>query len=80
MALQAAVSAWTLCWFGDLGARIGDALVEAAKAASRTKGTYYLAQYSRLAKRCGPNRATVACSLLQANGSVAWAKLTSADD
>ena len=36
------------------------ALAEAAKAASRTKGTYYSAQYSRLAKRRGPNRATVA--------------------
>ncbi len=36
------------------------ALVEAAKAASRSKGTYYSAQYSRLAKRRGPNKATVA--------------------
>ena len=50
------------------------ALVEAAKAASRTKGTYYSAQYSRLAKRRGANRATVAVahSILD----VAWHLLT----
>jgi transposase len=50
------------------------ALVEAAKAASRTKGTHYSAQYSRLAKRRGANRATVAVahSILD----VAWHLLT----
>ncbi len=50
------------------------ALAEAAKAASRTKGTYYCAQYSRLAKRRGPNKATVAVahSILDA----AWHLLT----
>ncbi len=36
------------------------ALIEAAKAAARTKGTYYNAQSVRLARRRGPNRATVA--------------------
>ena len=50
------------------------ALVEAANAASRTKGSYYSAQYSRLAKRRGPNKATVAVahSILD----VAWHLLT----
>jgi transposase len=36
------------------------ALVEAARAASRTKGSYYSAQYSRIARRRGPNKAAVA--------------------
>jgi transposase len=36
------------------------ALIEAARAASRTKGTYYNAQYSRIARRRGPNKAAVA--------------------
>jgi transposase len=36
------------------------ALVEAARAASRTKGTYYSAQYSRIARRREPNKAAVA--------------------
>ncbi len=35
-------------------------LVEAARAASRSKGTYYSAQYARIAKRRGPNKAAVA--------------------
>ncbi len=35
-------------------------LTEAARAAARTKGSYYSAQYSRIAKRRGPNKATVA--------------------
>jgi transposase len=50
------------------------ALVEAAKAASRSKGTYFSAQYSRLAKRRGANKATVAVahSILD----VAWHLLT----
>jgi transposase len=50
------------------------ALVEAAKAASRSKGTYFYAQYSRLAKRRGSNKATVAVahSILD----VAWHLLT----
>jgi len=36
------------------------ALIEAARAASRTKGSYYHAQYARIAKRRGPNKAAVA--------------------
>ena len=35
-------------------------LVEAARAASRTKSSYYSAQYSRIARRRGPNKAAVA--------------------
>ncbi len=36
------------------------ALIGAARAAARTKGTYFSAQYSRIARRRGPNRAAVA--------------------
>jgi transposase len=36
------------------------ALIESAKSASRSKGTYANAQYHRLAARRGPNKATVA--------------------
>ena len=36
------------------------ALVEAAKSATRSKNTYFNAQYHRIAARRGPNRATVA--------------------
>ena len=36
------------------------ALVEAAKSAGRTKGTYLGAQYRQIAARRGPNKATVA--------------------
>jgi len=35
-------------------------LLEAARAAARTKGTYSSAQYSRIARRRGPNKAAVA--------------------
>ncbi len=46
------------------------ALIEAARAAARSKGTYFSAQYSRIAKRRGPNKAAVAVahSIL----AVAW--------
>ena len=46
------------------------ALIESAKAAARTKGSYFSARYSRIAKRRGPNKATVAVanSIL----AVAW--------
>ncbi len=49
-------------------------LVEAARAAARTKGTYFSAQYSRIARRRGPNKAAVAVanSML----SVVWHLLT----
>ncbi len=36
------------------------ALIEAARAAARTKGSYYSALYSRIARRRGPNKAAVA--------------------
>jgi len=36
------------------------ALIEAARAGARTKGSYYSAQYSRIARRRGPNKAAVA--------------------
>lgn len=36
------------------------ALVEAARAAARTKGSYFGAQYRQIAKRRGPNKAAVA--------------------
>jgi len=36
------------------------ALIEAARAAARTKGSYFSAQYSRIARRRGPNKAAIA--------------------
>jgi transposase len=36
------------------------ALIESARAAARTKNSYYSAQYSRIARRRGPNKAAVA--------------------
>jgi transposase len=49
-------------------------LIEAARAAARTKGTYYSAQYQRIARRRGPNKASVAVahSILE----TAWHLLT----
>jgi transposase len=45
-----------------LGGRtwLGRALIEAGRAAARTKDTYFAAQYSRIARRRGPNKAVVA--------------------
>lgn len=37
-----------------------EALIEAARAAARTKGTFLAARYSRIARRRGPNKAAVA--------------------
>jgi transposase len=50
------------------------ALIEAARAAARTKGSYYSAQYQRIARRRGPNKAAVAVahSILE----TAWHLLT----
>ncbi len=50
------------------------ALIEAARAAARTKDSYFSAQYARIARRRGPNRAAVAVanSML----AVAWHLLT----
>jgi len=39
---------------------LGRALIEAARAAARTKDTYFAAQYRRIARHRGPNKATVA--------------------
>ena len=39
---------------------LGRALIEAAKAAARTNNTYFGAQYRQIARRRGPNKATVA--------------------
>ncbi len=39
---------------------LGRALIEAARAAARTKNTYLATQYRRLAVRRGPNKASVA--------------------
>lgn len=52
-------------------------LVEAARAAARTKRSYYSAQYSRIARRRGPNKAAVAVahSML----ATAWHLLTNGD-
>ncbi len=36
------------------------ALIEAARSAAKTKGSYFAAQYPRIAKRRGPNKAVVA--------------------
>ncbi|MCA1698831.1 MAG: IS110 family transposase [Actinobacteria bacterium] len=36
------------------------AMIEAARAGARTKGSYYSAQYARIARRRGPNKAAVA--------------------
>ena len=36
------------------------ALIEAARAGARTKGSYYSAQYARIARRRGANKAAVA--------------------
>lgn len=51
------------------------ALIEAARAAARTKGSYFSAQYTRIARRRGPNKAAVAVanSIL----AVAWHLLRS---
>ena len=50
------------------------ALIEAARAAARTKGSYFSAHYARIARRRGPNKASVAVahSIL----AVAWHLLT----
>jgi transposase len=53
------------------------AMIEAARAAANTKGSYFNAQYSRIAKRRGPNKAAVAVahSMLE----VIWHLLTSGE-
>jgi transposase len=53
------------------------ALIEAAKSASRTKDSYFAAQYRRIARRRGPNKATIAVahSIL----TVLWHLMADAD-
>ena len=50
------------------------ALIEAARAAARTKGTYYSALYARVARRRGPNKAAVAVA--HSMVETAWHLLT----
>ena len=50
------------------------ALIEAARAAARTKGSYFSAQYARIARRRGPNKAVVAVAHSILN--TAWHLLT----
>ena len=52
-------------------------LIESARAAARTKGSYFGAQYRQIARRRGPNKAAVAVahSLL----GVAWHLLTTGE-
>ncbi len=56
---------------------LGRALIEAAKAAARTNGTYFGAQYRQISRRRGPNKAAVAV----ANSMVvtAWHILTTGE-
>ena len=52
-------------------------LIESARAAARSKGSYYSAQYARIARRRGPNKAAVAVahSILE----VTWHLLTNGE-
>jgi transposase len=54
---------------------LGRALIEAAKAAARTQGTYFGAQYRHIARRRGPNKAAVAVA--HSMVTTAWYLLTS---
>jgi transposase len=53
------------------------ALIEAARAAARTKGTYFSAQYQRIARRRGPNKAAVAVA--HSMVVAAWHMLTNGE-
>jgi transposase len=53
------------------------AMIEAARAAARSKGTYSSAQYARIARRRGPNKAAVALSNSMLN--VVWHLLTNGE-
>lgn len=46
-------------------------LIEAARAAARTKGTYYSAQYARIAKRTGTQQGSSRCRTLHARYDMA---------
>ncbi len=57
---------------------LGRALIEAARAAARTKGTFLGARYRRLAARRGPNRASVA--IAHSMIVIAWHMLTNGEN
>jgi transposase len=56
---------------------LGRALLESARAAARTKGTFLGARYRRLAARRGPNRASVAIAHTMV--VIAWHMLTNGE-
>ena len=56
---------------------LGQALIEAARAAARTKDTYFAAQYRRLVARRGPNKAAVAVA--HSMVVAAWHMLTTGE-
>ena len=56
---------------------LGQALIEAARAAARTKDTYLAAQYRRLVARRGPNKAAVAVA--HSMVVAAWHMLTTGE-
>jgi len=53
-------------------------MIEAARAAARSKGTYSSAQYARIARRRGPNKAAVAVANSMLN--VVWHLLLNAGE
>jgi transposase len=53
------------------------ALIEAARAAARTKGSYFGAQYRQIAKRRGPNKAAVAVA--HSLSDLIWHMLTTGE-
>jgi transposase len=53
------------------------ALIEAARAAARTKGSYFGAQYRQIAKRRGPNKAAVAVA--HSLSDVVWHMLSTGE-
>jgi transposase len=59
------------------GRWLREALIEAARAAARTKGTYLAARYQHIARRRGPNKAAVA--IAHAMVIAAWHMLSSGE-
>jgi len=53
------------------------ALIEAARAAARTRGSYFGAQYRQIAKRRGPNKAAVAVA--HSLSDLIWHQLTTGE-
>ena len=52
-------------------------LIEAARAAARSKGSYFGAQYRQIAKRRGPNKAAVAVA--HSLSDLIWHMLTTGE-